>query len=87
MYLHLSREISIPAGDIVAIINLNGHPGRSVRKHLCLSLVAVDGIPERDWRCLVITGEQVFALPVTGETMVRRYQKCLRQARYVFKNV
>ena len=23
MYLHLSREISIPAGDIVAIINLN----------------------------------------------------------------
>lgn len=26
MYLHLSREISIPAGDIVAIINLNGHP-------------------------------------------------------------
>ena len=86
MYLHLSREISIPAGDIVAIINLNGHPGRSVRKHLCLPLVAVDGIPERDWRCLVITGEQVFALPVTGETMVRRYQKCLRQARYVFKN-
>ena len=84
---HLSREISIPAGDIVAIINLNGHPGRSVRKHLCLPLVAVDGIPERDWRCLVITGEQVFALPVTGETMVRRYQKCLRQARYVFKNV
>ena len=77
MYLHLSREISIPAGDIVAIINLNGHPGRSVRKHLCLPLVAVDGIPERDWRCL----------PVTGETMVRRYQKCLRQARYVFKNV
>lgn len=77
MYLHLSREISIPAGDIVAIINLNGHPGRSVRKHLCLPLVAVDGIPERDWRCLVIT----------GETMVRRYQKCLRQARYVFKNV
>ena len=50
MYLHLSREISIPAGDIVAIINLNGHPGRSVRKHLCLPLVAVDGIPERDWR-------------------------------------
>lgn len=86
MYLHLSREISIPAGDIVAIINLNGHPGRSVRKHLCLPLVAVDWIPERDWRCLVITGEQVFALSVTGETMVRRYQKCLRQARYVFKN-
>ena len=45
MYLHLSREISIPAGDIVAIINLNGHPGRSVRKHLCLPLVAVDWIP------------------------------------------
>ena len=52
MYLHLSREISIPAGDIVSIINLNGHPGRSVRKHLCLPLVAVDGIPES---CLLYT--------------------------------
>ena len=78
MYLHLSREISIPAGDIVAIINLNGHPGRSVRKHLCLPLVAVDGIPERDWRCLVITGEQVFALPVTG--VIR--SACARQGMY-----
>lgn len=87
MYLHLSRNLSIHAGDVVAIVNLSGRQGRSVCQHCGLPLVAVDGIPEKDWRCLVITGEQVFALPVTGETMVRRYQKCLRQARYVFKNV
>lgn len=87
MYLHLSRNLSIHAGDVVAIVNLSGRQGRSVCQHCGLPLVAVDGIPEKTWRCLVVTGKQVFALPVTGETVVRRYQKCLHLARYVFKNV
>ncbi|MCF0153782.1 MAG: hypothetical protein MSS75_08820 [Megasphaera sp.] len=87
MYLRLSRDISIPAGDVISIINLDGHSGQSVRRNLGLPLVAVDGTPEKAWRSLVITGRRVFALPVTGETLVRRYQKCLRQVRYVFKNV
>ena len=87
MYLNLSRNLSIHAGDVVAIVNLSGRQGRSVCQHCGLPLVAVDGIPEKAWRCLVVTGKQVFALPVTGETVVRRYQKCLHPARYVFKNV
>lgn len=87
MYLHLSRNLSIYAGDIVAIVNLSGHQGRSVRRYFGLPLVAVDGIPETAWRCLVVTEQRVFALPVTGETVVRRYQKCLHPARYVFKNI
>ena len=87
MYLHLSRSLSIYAGDVVAIVNLSGHQGRSVCQHFDLPLVAVDGIPEKAWRCLVVTGQRVFALPVTSETLVRRYQKCMHPARYVFKNV
>ena len=63
MYLHLSRNLSIHAGDVVAIVNLSGRQGRSVCQHCGLPLVAVDGIPEKAWRCLVVTGKQVFALP------------------------
>lgn len=47
MYLHLSRNLSIHAGDVVAIVNLAGHQGRSVCRHFGLPLVAVDGIPEK----------------------------------------
>lgn len=47
MYLHLSRNLSIHAGDVVAIVNLTGRQGRSVCQHCGLPLVAVDGIPEK----------------------------------------
>lgn len=87
MYLHLNHNTVVFAGDIVAILNLTGHKGRPVRQDFGLPVVAVDDIPEDEWRSLVITGQRVFALAVTGETMVRRYQKCLRQAGYVFKNI
>ena len=83
MYLHLSRNLSIHAGDVVAIVNLTGRQGRSVCQHCGLPLVAVDGIPEKAWRCLVVTGKQVFALPVTGETVVGAIRSaCTRQGMY-----
>ena len=86
MYLHLSRNLSIHAGDVVAIVNLSGRQAaRSASIAACLSSRRRD--TGKGWRCLVVTGKQVFALPVTGETVVRRYQKCLHPARYVFKNV
>ena len=39
MYLHLSRNLSIHAGDVVAIVNLTGRQGRSVCQHCGLPLI------------------------------------------------
>ena len=47
MYLHLSRNLSIHAGDVVAIVNLTGRQGCSVCQHCGLPLVASTGYRKR----------------------------------------
>ena len=89
MYLHLNRNTSVSAADLVAIVNVPASGGAACA-HLHLPLTAVDEVPEEEWRCLVITKSRVFALAVTGETILRRYQKCLclpQEGAHVFKNV
>lgn len=90
MYLHLNRNTSVPAGEIVAIVNVPPSGSKAVCRGLSLPVTAVDGVPEPEWRCLVITQGRVFALAVTGKTILRRYQKCFclpQEGAHVFKNV
>lgn len=68
MYLHLSPDMMIPIKDIVAIIPYPKQKGAAILQSFDLPVRAVGVSSERNWRSLVIT----------GETMLRRYQKCLQ---------
>lgn len=78
MYLHLSPDTVIPILDIVTILQYPRKEGAALLRCFRLPLHPVDASSEAEWRSLVITGDCVYALPLTYETMLRRYQKCLR---------
>lgn len=78
MYLRLSPDKMIPIRDIVAILPYPKQRGRAVLRSFDLPVRSVGTAEERDWRSLVITEDAVYSLPQTGETMLRRYQKCLK---------
>lgn len=78
MYLHLSPDTMIPIKDIVAIVPYPKQKGAAILQSFDLPVREVGVSSERNWRSLVITGEAVYSLPLTGETMLRRYQKCLQ---------
>lgn len=78
MYLHLSPDTMIPIRDIVAILPYPKQKGEAMLQSFALPVRSVGTADERDWRSLVITEDAVYSLPLTGETMLRRYQKCLQ---------
>ncbi|MFR6643546.1 MAG: hypothetical protein ACLUQN_08365, partial [Megasphaera sp.] len=52
--------------------------GKALLQSFGLPVQSVGTSSEADWRSLVITEDCVYSLPVTGDTMLRRYQKCLQ---------
>ena len=78
MYLHLSTDTIIPIRDIVAILPYPKRKGAALLQSFGLPVQSVGTSSEADWRSLVITEDCVYSLPVTGDTMLRRYQKCLQ---------
>lgn len=78
MYLHLSPDTMIPIKDIVAVLNYPKQRGDALLASFSLPVLPVGSSSEEEWRSLVITGDAVYALSLTGDTMLRRYRKCLR---------
>lgn len=78
MYLHLNPDTIIPIKDIVAILPYPKRKGAALLQSFGLPVQSVDSSEESDWRSLVITEDKVYSLTVTGDTMLRRYQKCLQ---------
>ena len=66
MYLHLSPDTMIPIKDIVAIVPYPKQKGAAILQSFDLPVREVGVSSERNWRSLVITGEAVYSLPLTG---------------------
>ena len=88
MFLHLGAEVSIHAGDIIGIFDYRLAEFESFEEFLSFSEWRNQTITlEGKTKSIVITDNSIYFTPVSQATLVRRWEKFIKQGNRWQKNL